>query len=261
MSSCKVSLGLRKRTSFRDGLVMGVVDEMEASDNIIEEVESGSDVFVDCEDGAASVVAAGKSVSNEGGGVSVTAVCSSSVSTSCFKRDEVFSSLSEGEVFGNVNRADYGQVVVSGSTFWGSGVSKISGASSYTKFTSTNQSVITSASSCVTSCGVSGVSCVTTTTKIAGSRSSPNIDRDSFSGDSGHKKQWPPGSPSCAALPRTPDSVRKWSAHKSNLPQVPHAKLKKFRKYDTFIWLREPTKGPDALPAKPLSRLRSLSSL
>lgn len=43
--------------------------------------------------------------------------------------------------------------------------------------------------------------------------------------------------------------------------QVPAAKLRKFRKYDTFIWVREPAKGQDALPAKPFSRLRSLNSL
>ena len=58
------------------------------------------------------------------------------------------------------------------------------------------------------------------------------------------------------------DTPRKHS-FKSNI-QVPNVKLKKFRKYDTFIWLREPQKeGVAALvnPDKPLNRLRSLNSM
>lgn len=63
---------------------------------------------------------------------------------------------------------------------------------------------------------------------------------------------------------------------KSNI-QVPNVKLKKFRKYDTFIWLREPQKdgvcgiggaglggaaaGGFINPDKPLNRLRSLNSM
>ncbi|XP_071518591.1 3',5'-cyclic-AMP phosphodiesterase 4C isoform X3 [Panulirus ornatus] len=56
------------------------------------------------------------------------------------------------------------------------------------------------------------------------------------------------------------DTPRKQS-FKSNI-QVPNVKLKKFRKYDTFIWLREPHKeGSAANPDKPLNRLRSLNSI
>lgn len=56
------------------------------------------------------------------------------------------------------------------------------------------------------------------------------------------------------------DTPRKQS-FKSNI-QVPNVKLKKFRKYDTFIWLREPHKeGSATNPDKPLNRLRSLNSM
>ncbi|XP_068239178.1 3',5'-cyclic-AMP phosphodiesterase, isoforms N/G-like isoform X6 [Palaemon carinicauda] len=57
----------------------------------------------------------------------------------------------------------------------------------------------------------------------------------------------------------THDTPRKQS-FKSNI-QVPNVKLKKFRKYDTFIWLREPHKDSGCNPDKPLNRLRSLNSL
>ncbi|XP_066961753.1 3',5'-cyclic-AMP phosphodiesterase isoform X6 [Macrobrachium rosenbergii] len=57
----------------------------------------------------------------------------------------------------------------------------------------------------------------------------------------------------------THDTPRKQS-FKSNI-QVPNVKLKKFRKYDTFIWLREPHKDSGSNPDKPLNRLRSLNSL
>lgn len=64
------------------------------------------------------------------------------------------------------------------------------------------------------------------------------------------------------------DSVVEGAAHdtprkhsfKTNI-QVPNVKLKKFRKYDTFIWLREPHKDSSSNPDRPLNRLRSLNSL
>lgn len=58
------------------------------------------------------------------------------------------------------------------------------------------------------------------------------------------------------------DTPRKYS-FKSNI-QVPNVKLRRFRKYDTFIWLREPNKDGIlglANPDKPLNRLRSLNSM
>ncbi|CAL4202458.1 unnamed protein product [Meganyctiphanes norvegica] len=45
---------------------------------------------------------------------------------------------------------------------------------------------------------------------------------------------------------------------------VPNVKLRKFRKYDTFIWHREPHKEllqAITNPDKPLNRLRSLNSM
>ena len=59
---------------------------------------------------------------------------------------------------------------------------------------------------------------------------------------------------------REPQDSRKSSLKAPVIP-TPSVKLKKFKKYDTFIWLREPNKDGITDLGKPLNRLRSLSSL
>lgn len=185
MSSYKVSLGLRRRTSFRDGLVMGVVEEMEGNadhSNILEEADGTCGDDDDNTNGVSACERSGStnSVFSNSGGMDVT----------------------KSVAFGD----DVGENIV-----WGSGVTSTSASGITSSQSDTNKS------SNYKACGV----CSTT------------------------KNTEPP---------------RKTFA-KITSQVVAHAKLKKFRKYDTFIWVREPAKGPDALPAKPLNRLRSLSSL
>ena len=167
MASYKVGLGLRKRTSYRDGLVMGVVEELETS-NIMEESENIA------------------LMSDDGEMIGDTALGSDNNKCS--------------DISSSVRRIHSAQ-----------------------RSFMSQMSDINNSSTAVSACDNVNIS-----------------DNNTSYGNT---------------LNETP---RKSSAK----VQIPHPKLKKFRKYDTFIWLREPSKNSDwSHPGKPLNRLRSLSSL